>query len=182
VNPSLLRASNSVALLAAAVWLGGLVALGAIAAPAVFAIAPFPASADAMTVVFRRFDLVAMACGALVVFTEAIRVAAKAPAGRHDVARAAVGVAAAVAAVLEGEWISPRIAALHASGVTRRDGLGATDLAQLHNMAEICGQTEVLLLAAFVVLHVVTMSSASRASPSAGDGAEARVDARSAQT
>ena len=49
------------------VWLGGLVALGAIAAPVVFAIVPMPASADAMTVVFRRFDLVAMACAAVAI-------------------------------------------------------------------------------------------------------------------
>ena len=46
--------------LAVAVWLGGLLVLGAIAAPLVFANVSFPQSADAMTLVFRRFDTVAM--------------------------------------------------------------------------------------------------------------------------
>src|SRR5271165_1109743 len=72
---SLDRAASSVALLALAVWLGGLVALGAITAPIVFAVAPYPQSADAMTLVFRRFDHVAMACAAFVLGAEAVKAA-----------------------------------------------------------------------------------------------------------
>ena len=51
------RAPQLVALLAIAVWLGGLLALGAVVAPVVFSMVSMPASADAMTTVFRRFDL-----------------------------------------------------------------------------------------------------------------------------
>ena len=65
-----------VALLAVAVWLGGLVALGAVAAPVVFSTVPWPSSADAMSIVFRRFDAVAMACAAIVLATEAVRAVA----------------------------------------------------------------------------------------------------------
>jgi len=65
-----------VALLAVAVWLGGLAALGAVAAPVVFSTVPWPSSADAMSIVFRRFDAVAMACAAIVLSTEAIRAVA----------------------------------------------------------------------------------------------------------
>ena len=55
------RPRDSLAILAVAVWLGGLAALGAVAAPVVFSRVPWPSSADAMTIVFRRFDAVAMA-------------------------------------------------------------------------------------------------------------------------
>ena len=67
------RILTIVALLAVAVWLGGLTALGAVAAPVVFSTVPWPSSADAMTIVFRRFDAVAMACAAIVLATEAAR-------------------------------------------------------------------------------------------------------------
>jgi len=164
------RAAGSVALLAAAVWLGGLVALGAIAAPVVFSVAPWPASADAMTIVFRRFDVLAMACAAIVVATEAARAAARVPFARVDGARTAVGVLAAAAAVVEGAIVSPRIAALHAAGAIRGVGAGGAEMARLHDAAEACGKTEVLLLAAFVVLNAVTLSRVGR---------DARVDARS---
>jgi hypothetical protein len=156
------RMTSSVALLSSAVWLGGLVALGAVAAPIVFSVAPWPASADAMTIVFRRFDSLAMACAALVLATEAVRAAARVSFARVDVARAAVGVLAAAAAVVEGVLISPRIAALHVAGAIRGVGAAGTEMARLHDMAEACGQTEVLLLAAFIVLQVLTLSDGGR--------------------
>jgi hypothetical protein len=166
------RVASSVALLGAAVWLGGLVALGAVAAPVVFAVAPWPASADAMTIVFRRFDSMAMACAAIVLATEAVRAAARAPFARADAARTAVGVLAAAAAVIEGASVSPRIAALHAAGAIRGVGPAGVEMARLHDMAEACGQTEVVLLAAFIVLQVLTLSDGGRT---------ARVDAGSVE-
>jgi hypothetical protein len=167
------RVTSSVALLAAAMWLGGLVALGAIAAPVVFSVAPWPSSADAMTIVFRRFDGLAMACASIVVATEAVRAAARMPFARADIARTVVAVLGATAAVLEGTFISPRIAALHAAGAIRGVGAGGTEMARLHDLAEACGQAEVVLLAVYVVLQVLTLSPGDRT---------ARVDARSSET
>ena len=138
-----------VALLAVAVWLGGLTALGAVAAPVVFSTVPWPSSADAMSIVFRRFDAVAMACAAIVLATEAaatvagIAVLARGPRprvplaarrrrrgrrGRHDLAshrRAPRRRARSVA------WARPGL-----------------ELARLHDCAERCGKTELVLLAA----------------------------------
>ncbi len=153
---------SAVALLALAVWLGGLLALGAIAAPVVFSIVPLPASADAMTVVFRRFDLVAMGCAAVVLAAEASRVALRVPFGRLDVARAGASALAAGVAVYEGTSVAPRIALLHAGGVMRGVGDAGLELARLHAVAETCGKTELLLLAVVVALHGVALGLAPR--------------------
>jgi hypothetical protein len=164
----MVRIASSVSLLAAAVWLGGLVALGALAAPVVFRVAPFPSNADAMTIVFRRFDLVAMGCAATLLATEAVRPALGmrfamrfAPA---DHARAALSVVAACLAVFEGTRVSPRIAELHAGGAIRGLGAPGIELTRLHDLAETCGKAQLVLLAVVVVLHVVTLSSAAGAS------------------
>jgi hypothetical protein len=158
---TLRRTLGAVALLAVSVWLGGLTALGAVAAPVVFTMVPWPSNADAMSVVFRRFDMVAMACGAVVLTTEAIRAMAGWPFSRAERTRAVVSVAAAGVAVLEGVKISPRIAALHAAGAIRGVDAPGIELARLHDLAEWCGKTELLLLSAVIVLHVMTLSAAS---------------------
>jgi hypothetical protein len=154
------RLTSTVSLLAVAVWLGGLVALGAITAPVVFSMVSMPASADAMTVVFRRFDQVAMACAALVLASEAMRAVARAGFAWMDHARAGVGVVASILAVYEGTSVSPRIAALHAGGAVRGLGDAGIELSHLHDVAELCGKTEVFLLVALVVLHVFSMTRA----------------------
>jgi hypothetical protein len=155
---ALKRTTTLVALLAVAVWLGGLLALGAIAAPVVFSMVPMPASADAMTIVFRRFDSVAMTCAAFVLASEATRALARLPAASLDRVRGGVSVLAAALAVFEGASISPRIAALHAGGAIRGLGEAGLELARLHDVAEWCGKTEVALLVAVLVLHVLTVA------------------------
>jgi hypothetical protein len=159
------RVASVVALFAIAVWLGGLLALGAIAAPVVFSMVPLPTAADAMTVVFRRFDLVAMTCGAVVLLSEAARAVALAPFSRRDVARAGVSALAAAASVVQGMHVSPRIAELHAAGVSRGLGAEGRELAHLHDLAELYGQGQVILLAVAIALHVATLSM-SRGVPS----------------
>jgi len=149
------RGAAVLGMLAAAVWLGGLVVLGAIVAPTIFGNVSMPASADAMTLVFRRFDLVAMSCAAILLGTEAARVLARVPFARVDHARAGAGVLAALAAVAEGESVSPRIAALHAAGALRGRGADGLELDRLHHLAEALGKAEVALLVAVVVLQVL---------------------------
>ncbi len=158
------RVTSIVALLAIAVWLGGLVALGAIAAPVVFSIVSLPTAADAMTVVFRRFDLVAMTCAAAILVSEAIS-ALGARFGRVDIARSVVSAVAAVAAVFEGTEVSPRIAMLHAAGVSRGLGSGGTELARLHGVAELLGNAQVLFLAVAVALHVAALARSQNPDP-----------------
>jgi hypothetical protein len=156
--------------LAVALWLGGLVALGAVTAPIVFAVAPMPQSADAMTLVFRRFDLIAMTCAAVVLASEAARVIARVPFRRLDHARAAVGVLAAIVTTYEGMNVSPRIADLHIAGAVRGVGVAGVELSRLHDTAELCGKTAVLLLAGLVILQA---AAAHTAAPS-GRGREDR--------
>jgi hypothetical protein len=152
------RVASTVALLAIAVWLGGLVALGALAAPVIFSMVSLPTAADAMVVVFHRFDLVAMTCAALVLIAEAVRAGAAPPVSRVDIARGVASALAAALAVLEGTVVSPRITALHESGAIRGLGAGGMELARLHNLAELCGQSQLVLLAAVVALHVAALS------------------------
>jgi hypothetical protein len=149
------------ALLAIAVWLGGLLALGAIAAPVVFTVVPAPWSADAMTTVFRRFDLLAMACAAVVLGAEAVRVAARFPFAASDSVRAGASALACALAVFEGTKVSPRIAALHGAGAIRGLGSDGMELARLHDIAEWCGKAQVMLLVGVVALHAVALSVAS---------------------
>ena len=59
-------ASHIVTLLALSLWLGGMIVLGAVVAPIVFSVLPLPTSADAMTLVFRRFDAIAVTSAAIV--------------------------------------------------------------------------------------------------------------------
>jgi len=155
---TLRRVIAVVSLLAVAVWLGGLVALGAIAAPVVFTMVSFPMNADAMIVVFQRFDLMAMSCAAAVLATEATRVLARVPYSWVDHARAGAGVLASAAAVVQGVKVSPRIAELHAGGAIRGLGPGGRQLAELHDIAQWCGKAQVVLLAAFVALQVVGLT------------------------
>jgi hypothetical protein len=111
-----------------------------------------------MTIVFRRFDLVAMTCAAVVLATEAVRPMVRLPFDRLALARAGASLAAALAAVYEGVRVSPRIADLHAAGAIRGVDAAGIELARLHDVAEWCGKTELLLLVAVVALHVVASS------------------------
>jgi hypothetical protein len=165
------RAAAIASLLAVSIWLGGLVALGAIAAPIVFSgVVPFPASADAMTLIFRRFDLVAMSCASIVLATEAVlaggawRGARAGQAAVFDRGRGVLAVLAAGLAVLEGIVVSPRIAQLHSSGALRGVGAAGAELSRVHDIAKACGQGQLVLLSAVIVLHVLTLSLSPRAS------------------
>jgi len=152
------RLTSTVALVAVAVWLGGLMALGAIAAPIVFGTVPAPASADAMTLVFRRFDTVAMTCAAVVLAAEAVRAATRQPLRGLDVARVSTAVVAAALALTEGLWLSPRIEALHRAGAVRGLGAPGLELESAHRLAEHVGKGEVALGLVLIALHVATVA------------------------
>src|SRR5262245_24671524 len=102
----------TIAILALALWIGGMVALGAIAAPVVFGTVPAPTSADAMTIVFRRFDKLAIACVLIVLLVEAT-LALKSKVTRVDLARGILAAIACACAIVGGVYVSPQIEALH---------------------------------------------------------------------
>lgn len=148
-------------LLALAVWAGGLLALGAVVAPIVFRVVPAPTSADAMTLVFRRFDVVAIVCAAIALVAEAAFALRGGRVTRSDLARGACLVAAAALAIAIGAWLSPGIADLHRAGAIRGVGDGGLALERLHHLAEALAKAEILLLLASFVLGVAKASRSS---------------------
>jgi len=167
------KIANAVALLAWALWLGGLVALGAISAPLVFGHVPMPYSADAMTLVFRRFDVLAMTCAAVVLAREMVALffeMAPVSGGRGhgvavrriDAARMASVLVAGALAAIEGMWLSPAIEELHRSGAVRGAGELGERLETLHARAEAVSKVELLVLLAFIVLYAFAVPSQPR--------------------
>ena len=155
----------TVALVALGVWSGGMIALGAIAAPVVFGVVPAPASADAMTIVFRRFDRVAIACVVVALLVEVALAALRdRKISRIDVVRGLLAVVAAGCAIAGGALVSPRIEALHRAGAIRGLGDLGEQLNAVHQIAERLGKTELALAVALIALHVASLPSAPRPS------------------
>jgi hypothetical protein len=158
----LTRAAAIVAVIALGLWMGGLVALGACAAPMVFSMVPAPWSGDAMGAAFRRFDAVAITCAVVVLGCEAVRLRLaptlrRGPATARERARAVFAIVAAGAAIYAGVQVSPKIMALHAAGAIR--GLDASGLLleKLHRVAETLGKIEIAVGLLLIVLEVLTL-------------------------
>lgn len=164
----IVRATTAVAVVALALWVGGLVALGACAAPLVFRLVPAPWSGDAMGAVFRRFDAVAISCAVVVLGCEAVRLWSRQSLGLRPTlferARGLCAIVAAVAAIYIGVDTSPKILTLHAAGAIRGLGDSGLMLEQLHRVAETLAKIEVCFGVLLLVLHVLTLD----------DGKEAR--------
>ncbi len=138
--------------LAVSIWFGGLTTLGTNVAPLIFRNVPSPTSADAMTLVFMRFDRFAIVCGAMLLAVE-IAWAASAQASRAFIAsRLAIAVIALSARLVEAVWLAPGIADLHRNGAVRGFGELGARLERLHRAAEATGKLEANLLVLFVVL------------------------------
>ena len=106
------------ALVAIAVWIGGLLALGAIAAPAIFDVVAGRGIADARLVsgaifgeILRRFHLVAYGCGAAILLTLTIR-AVLGPRPRRFAIRFGLATIMLAAAVYAGFVLHHQIEAL----------------------------------------------------------------------
>ncbi|MEA2746116.1 MAG: hypothetical protein QOI41_259 [Myxococcales bacterium] len=155
---NVVAAIAAVQLLALAVWAGGLLALGAIVAPIVFRVVPAPTSADAMTLVFRRFDVVAIVCAAVALVAEAAFAKRGGKVTRGDLARGLCLVAASGLAIAIGAWLSPAIADLHRAGAVRAIGESGLALERLHHLAEAFAKAEIFLLLATFVLGIAKAS------------------------
>lgn len=147
-----MKLARVLTVLALAVWLGGLVTLGALVAPIVFGVVPAPSSADAMTLVFRRFDRVALVCAAVVALAEVIRARGTPSISRFDLARTSAGVLAGLLRTIEAAWVSPEIASLHHQGAVRGSGALGEALERAHHLAELLAKAELALLVVFAVL------------------------------
>jgi hypothetical protein len=159
------RGAAALAVVCLGIWVGGLVALGACAAPIVFGVVPAPLSGDAMGAVFRRFDGVAIASAVVVLACEAVRILASIrrsvssgpKRALADRARTALAVVAAASAVYGGSRLSPAIVALHAAGAVRGFGPDGRELERLHHLAESIAKIEVTAGLVLLALHVTTL-------------------------
>lgn len=154
------RACATAGILAAALWFGGLSALGAVVAPIIA-----PNYPDAMTVLFRRFDKVAMTCAAIVLVTEAIRVVLKERVAMLEAARIGAAAIAGGLAVWVGMVLSPKIEALHQAGGTRAGGDLAAEFHSVHVLAETLAKIELALVVLVIALHVFGLRPAKPAPP-----------------
>lgn len=156
------RAAGSVGALAAGVIAGGMLALGACAAPAVFRLAPAPYSGHAMGEAFTRFDRIAIGAACVALGAEVVRTyLARGSRPRLGARiRRLTAIALAACTALLGLSISPAIVALHLDGAQRGQGEAGQKLEALHKRAETVGKLEVALGFALVGLHLFTVRRA----------------------
>jgi len=122
----------------------------------VFRVVPAPASGDAMTLVFRRFDGVAIACAIVVLVAEAGLAWRGGRPARLDLARAASVTLAAGLAIYEATALAPAIADLHRRGAIRGLHEDGVMLEKIHRMAETTAKAELVFLILALALLVVT--------------------------
>lgn len=156
------RAITALALAAIAVWTGGLLALGAVVAPIIFNAVPSPTSADAMTLVFRRFDRVAVVCAVLLLLCEVGLAVTRKPLLRIDMARGAAAVIAGALILAQAMVVSPKIEALHRGGAIRGLGVDGMELESVHKLAEAGGKTQVVIALILIALHVWSLGERSQ--------------------
>ena len=157
------RVAATVAVLAAGVWVGGMLALGACAAPFVFRLTPAPYSGDAMGAAFARFDQIALGA-AVLLGAEVARTWAAGARGRSAPARVrrALAVLIAACAAYTGLSITPHLNELHRAGAQRGQGPLGEELEAIHHRAESLGTVETALGVALVALHVFTLAARRR--------------------
>jgi hypothetical protein len=153
------RAAAVVAVLSAGVYVGGLVALGACAAPMVFRLTPTPFSGDAMGAAFARFDQIAIGASVLALAAEVARTWAGGRAGRTVAARIrrSCTIFMAVSVAYVGLALTPRIIELHRAGVQRDASPEGQVLEAVHRRAELFGRIGIFFGVALVGLSVFTI-------------------------
>ncbi len=153
------RALASVAVIVVGVAIGGMVALGACAAPFVFTLTPAPANGDAMGAAFARFDRIAIACSVMLLAAEIGRTFL----ARRDrrrvgpLVRRLFGVVFAACTAYVGVSLTPAINGLHRAGIVRGEGDDGARLDAIHKRAELVGKAELAVGIVLVALHVFTI-------------------------
>jgi uncharacterized membrane protein len=153
------QAAVAVAVLAAGIWMGGMIALGACAAPFVFRLTPDPYSGEAMGAAFARFDQIAIGAAVIMLGAEVARTWAQGPRGRSAPARVRrlLAILMAAGAVYSGLVLTPSISGAHRAGVRQGIGPEGAELSQIHKRASTIGKVEIAFGVALVALHVFTL-------------------------
>jgi hypothetical protein len=153
------RTAATVAVLAVGIAVGGMVALGACAAPFVFTLTPPPSNGNAMGAAFARFDHIAIACAALLLGAEVARTYLARRASRTITGRArrVLAILFAACTAYAGLALTPAINGLHRAGVVRGEGEDGVRLDVIHKRAELLGKAELAIGAVLIALHVFTV-------------------------
>jgi hypothetical protein len=153
------RAAVVVAVLSAGLIVGGMLALGACAAPMVFQLTPAPFSGNAMGAAFARFDRIAIGASCALLAAEVVRtyLARRERPRIADRVRRLSGIFLAGAVTFMGLSLSPAINDLHAQGARRGEGDLGARLEQVHEQAEMVGRIEAALGLLCIALHVFTL-------------------------
>jgi hypothetical protein len=151
------RIAATIAVVAAGVWVGGMVALGACAAPFVFRLTPAPFSGDAMGAAFARFDQIALGAAVVLLGAEVARTWAAGARGVAARGRRLTAVLMAACAAYLGLSLTPHINQLHRDGALRGVGPVGAELDRIHHVAEAVGKAETALGVLLVALHVFTL-------------------------
>lgn len=153
------RVAATLGVLAAGLYIGGLVALGACAAPVVFRVVPTPFAGEAMGAAFARFDQMAIGACVVALGSEIARTWAAGPSGRTIAARIRrfCAILMALCATYVGMALTPRIGELHRAGVRRDETPQGRVLDAIHHRAETVGKAGILFAASFVALGIFTL-------------------------
>jgi hypothetical protein len=150
------KGATSVAVIAIGLWMGGLIALGACAAPFVFRLTPAPFSGDAMGAAFARFDSIALGAAVIALGAEVLRTWARGRrGGKAARIRRMLAILLAAGAAYVALALTPKIISMHQAGITRGDPV----LDEIHHRAELVGKIELFGGLALIALHVFTLGS-----------------------
>lgn len=155
------RVATIVAVLAFGVLAGGMIALGAAAAPVVFEL-PDPLSGNTMGAAFSRWDNVAMTCALVGLAAEVVRTVVSLRAKDRSWmprVRRYLAIFLACATLYVGLSLSPQIMAAYEAGVRRNVGAEGTQLEATHKTAELVGKIEIALVVALIALHILTLKT-----------------------
>lgn len=155
------RVAAIVAVLATGVWIGGMIAMGACAAPFVFEIVPGPLSGYAMGSAFARFDKIALGASALLLAAEVARTWAAGVQGRRPAARVRriLAIVMAMGAAYTGLTITPQINSIYRDGGRRGEGDAGVQLDRVHKRAELIGKAVTVGGVVLVALHILTLGA-----------------------
>ena len=158
-------AAEVVATVAIALWLGGVLALGAFAAPVVFQSLELDTAGAVMGTIFARFDRLVVAVAVIIIASEVVRVACEG--ARGTIARARLAIAAVLVglALVSSLWLGPQINKLFEAGVHRGIGAAGMEMDRLHRWASTAGKLAIAGATAWFALGVIMHRRRSSSAP-----------------
>jgi hypothetical protein len=159
-------AFETAAMLALALWLGGVVALGAFAAPTVFGALEGATAGAVMGAIFAKFERAAVVLMGVFLVAEVARGMLGGERGRLARVRSVAAVVVVCLALLEALWLGPSINELFHEGARRGTGAAGVRLDELHNWAEATSKAAAVAAAVWIGLGM--MMRRGQAAPESG--------------